>query len=176
VTFFEFEGRRPQVHPDAWIAPTATLIGDVRIARGASIWFGAVLRGDVGPILIGEKSNVQDNSVLHVKTGEMLEIGAASTIAHACCIHGRSVGDGSLIGNSATLLDGSVVGSRCLVAAGSLVSPGTHIPDGSLAIGTPAKVRQRIEPGTTAHRLLETNAQTYVDLMERHRAGIRPID
>lgn len=175
MNLFEFEGRRPQVDPQAWIAPTATLIGDVRIERGASVWYGAVLRGDVGLIVIGEGSNVQDNSVLHVKTGDKLEIGKFTSIAHACVIHGRSVGDGSLIGNSATLLDGSIVGSGCLVAAGSLVPPRVRIPDQTLAIGTPAKVKERIEAGTNADHLLRTNADTYIKLMDRHRATTQPL-
>lgn len=173
---FEFEGKSPVVHPDAWIAPTATLIGEVRVERGASIWYGAVLRGDVGPIVIGEGTNVQDNSILHVKTGDKLEIGSFSTVAHGCVVHGRSIGDGSVIGNGAVVLDESTVGSGCLVAAGSLVAPGTHIPDSCLAIGSPARVKERIAAGTHAARILETNADTYLRLMARHRASITTAD
>ena len=129
----------------------------------------------MGPIVINEGTNIQDNAVLHVKTGDKLEIGAFSTIAHGCVIHGRSVGDGSLIGNSATLLDGSIVGSGCLVAAGSLLPPGTRIPDGSLAVGSPAEVKERITPGSNADHILQTNAETYLRLMQRHREGTHPI-
>jgi carbonic anhydrase/acetyltransferase-like protein (isoleucine patch superfamily) len=175
MNIFEYEGMRPRIHPDAWIAPTATLIGDVRIGAGASIWYGAVLRGDVGPIIIGEGTNVQDNSVLHVVTGRSLEIGASSTVAHGCVVHGLSVGSRTLIGNGATILDGAMIGSGCFVAAGSLVSPGTEIPDGHLALGSPAKVKGPIEPGSNAARILERNAPGYVQLAERHRVGVTRI-
>ena len=172
---FEFEGTRPVIHPEAWIAPTATLIGDVRIERGASIWYGAVLRGDVGPIVVGEGSNVQDNSILHVMSGDRLDIGSFSTVAHGCIVHGRSIGNGSLIGNGSTLLDGSVIGSGCFVAAGSLVTPGTQVPDGTLALGAPALVTGPIKPNSPAAVILRTNADSYGRLMSRHRTGIRPV-
>ncbi len=168
-------GKRPDIHPEAWIAPTATLLGDVQIGRAASVWYGAVLRGDVGPIIVGRGSNVQDNSVLHVKSRTLLEIGSFSTIAHGCVVHCRSIGDGSLIGNGATLLDDSVIGSGCLVAAGSLVTPGTVVPDGTMALGAPARVMGPIVAGTSAARILQTNADNYVGLMNRHRSGVRLV-
>jgi carbonic anhydrase/acetyltransferase-like protein (isoleucine patch superfamily) len=176
VFSFEFEGKRPVIHPEAWIAPTATLVGDVRIGRWASVWYGAVLRGDVGPIVVGEGSNVQDNSILHVMTGDRLDIGSFSSIAHGCIIHGRSIGHGSLIGNGATLLDGSVIGSGCFIAAGSLVTPGTQVPDGTLALGAPARVTGPIKADSPAADILQRNADSYRRLMSRHRAGIRPVN
>jgi len=172
---FEYAGARPQIHPDAWVAPTATIVGDVRIGAGASIWYGAVLRGDVGPIIVGEGTNVQDNSVLHVVTGSELVIGASSTIAHGCVIHGHTIGDRTLVGNGSTVLDGAEIGSHCFVAAGSLVLPGTEVPDGHLVMGSPAKVKGPIADGSTPARILETNAPAYVELARRHADTVVPV-
>ncbi|WP_028659899.1 gamma carbonic anhydrase family protein [Nocardioides insulae] len=176
MNLFEYEGVRPTIHPEAWVAPTATLIGDVRLGPGVSIWYGAVLRGDVGPIIIEEGTNVQDNSVLHVMTGHRLEIGAHSTIAHGCVVHGRRIGSRTLIGNGATVLDHSVIGDGCMVAAGALVSPGMEVPDGQLVVGVPAKVKGPIEEGSNAYEILQRNAPGYVELAARHRAGTRRVD
>ncbi|MDT9595323.1 gamma carbonic anhydrase family protein [Nocardioides zeae] len=176
MSLFEFEGVRPTVHPEAWVAPTATLVGDVRLGPRVSVWYGAVLRADVGPIVIEEGSNVQDNSVLHVRTGSHLHIGAHSTVAHGCVVHGREIGTRSLVGNGSVLLDESVIGSGVLVAAGALVTPGTVVPDGMLVKGSPAKVTGAVEPGSTPALILEHNATVYIDLMERHRRSTRPVD
>lgn len=175
MNLFEFDGKRPQIHPDAWVAPTATLIGDVRIGADASVWYGAVLRADVGPITLGERSNIQDNSVLHARYGSALTIGSGSTIAHGCVMHGDEVGDGTLIGNASTVLDGCVIGSGCLVAAGAVVTPGTTIPDGRLVVGVPAKIRGPIEPGSNAAAILARNADGYVQLKDVHRVSVRPV-
>ncbi|TWG97758.1 carbonic anhydrase/acetyltransferase-like protein (isoleucine patch superfamily) [Nocardioides sp. J9] len=172
---YEFEGRSPQVHPEAFVAPTATLIGDVRIEKGASVWYGAVLRADICTIIVREGANIQDNSVVHGAPDVVVEIGAHSTVAHACVFHGDSLGEKALLGNDSTVLDGARVGSGSLVAAGSLVAPGTEIPDGVLAAGSPAKVKKPIE-GTGASVWVETNAPYYADLARRHREGIRPAE
>lgn len=175
MPLFELDGVAPTIDPEAWIAPTATLVGDVRIGPGASVWYGAVLRGDVGPIVVGAGSNVQDGSVLHVRTGSHLHLGAGSTVAHGCVVHCREIGDGSLVGNGSVLLDDAVVGSGVLVAAGSLVTPGTELPDGTLVKGSPARVAGTIEPGSTAAGILERNARQYVELARRHRSGLRQV-
>ena len=175
MNIFELDGKRPQIHPDAWVAPTATLIGDVRLEANASVWYGAVLRADIGPIIIGEGSNVQDNSVLHVRPGSSLEMGPNSTIAHGCVVHGDRLGAGSLIGNGAVISDAVVIGDGCLVAAGAMVVEGTEIPDRSLVMGVPAKIRGAIEPGTNPAAILELNAPGYVEFMKQHRAGVRPV-
>ncbi|MGN0062800.1 MAG: gamma carbonic anhydrase family protein [Nocardioides sp.] len=171
---FEFEGVAPTVHPDAWVAPTATLIGDVTVEAGASIWYGAVLRGDVAGLRVGARANVQDNTVVHVGMGEPLTIGADVTVGHACVVHCQSIGDGSLIGNGAVLLDGVTIGARSVVAAGAVVTSGTHVPDGVLAAGTPAKVLKETA-GSSAELWLEHNAEFYHQLAGRHAGSLRRI-
>lgn len=172
---YEFEGKSPQVHPEAFVAPTATLIGDVRIEKGASVWYGAVLRGDICTIIVREGANIQDNSVVHGGPDVTVEIGAHSTVAHACVFHGDSLGEKGLVGNDTTVLDGARIGAGTLVAAGSLVAPGTEIPDGVLAAGSPAQVKKPIE-GTGAAFWVETNAPYYAELAKRHREGITRVD
>src|SRR4051812_38832372 len=151
---FEFEGTRPTVHPDAFIAPTATLIGDVTVERGASIWYGAVLRADICTIVVGEGANIQDNSVLHAAPGTSLVIGPDSTVGHGCVVHCAEVGARALIGNGWTLREGARIGPRPLVAAGSVVTPGPEIPGGVVAAGTPAKPTKPIE-GTSSEFWIE---------------------
>src|SRR3984885_9814925 len=141
MPLFAFEGRAPRIDPTAFVAPTATLIGDVTVEAGASVWFNAVLRGDYGPIVVREGANVQDGSVLHAPPGIPVDIGPGATIAHLCVIHGVHVGQEALIANHATVLDGAVIGARSLVAAHSLVVAGTQIPPGMLAVGAPAQVK-----------------------------------
>ncbi|MFY9776954.1 MAG: gamma carbonic anhydrase family protein, partial [Trebonia sp.] len=116
----------------AWIAPTATLIGDVRVEDDASVWYGAVLRADFGPIIVRRGANIQDGSVLHGGWDPATEIGEGATVGHLCVVHGAVVGFEALIGNGATVLDGAIVGSHALVAAGATVPPGMEIPDGML--------------------------------------------
>lgn len=173
MELYEFEGKRPRVHPEATIAPTATLIGDVVVEKHASVWYGAVLRGDTCSIVIREGSNIQDNSVLHADHGAALEVGPHSTVGHGCVVHCAVIGSRSVIGNGAILLNGAVVGSGTVVAAGALVTPGTVIPDGVLALGSPARVREPVQPGSTAERLVESNARAYVELAQRYRATSR---
>jgi carbonic anhydrase/acetyltransferase-like protein (isoleucine patch superfamily) len=121
MPLFAFEGRAPRIDPTAFVAPTATLIGDVTVEAGASVWFNAVLRGDYGPIVVREGANVQDGSVLHAPPGIPVDIGPGATVAHMCLIHGVHVGSEALIANHATVLDGAVIGARSLIAAHSLV-------------------------------------------------------
>lgn len=172
---YEFEGRSPQVHPEAFVAPTATLIGDVTIEKGASVWYGAVLRADICTIIVREGANIQDNSVVHGAPDVVVEIGAHSTIAHSCVFHGDRMGEKALLGNASTVLDGASVGSGSLVAAGSLVTPGTVIPEGVLASGIPAEAKKPIE-GTGAQFWVDANPPYYAELAQRHRAGLRAID
>lgn len=175
VFAYEFEGRAPKVHPEAFVAPTATLIGDVTVEKGASIWYGAVLRADICTIIVREGANVQDNSVVHGAPDVVVEIGAHSTVAHACVFHGDTLGARALLGNDSTVLDGASIGEGTLVAAGSLVTPGTQLPAGVLAAGSPAEVKRPIE-GTGAKFWIDTNAPYYADLARRHAAGIVEIE
>ncbi|SCX07379.1 Carbonic anhydrase or acetyltransferase, isoleucine patch superfamily [Mycolicibacterium fluoranthenivorans] len=162
------------VDPTAFIAPTATLIGDVHVAAGASVWFNAVLRADYAPVIIREGANVQDGSVLHAPPGIPVDIGPGATIAHGCVIHGAHIGSHALIANHATVLDGAIIGARTLVAAHALVVGGTKIPDEVLVTGVPAKVRGPIA-GTGAQVWIDTNAQAYQDLARRYREGLKAV-
>jgi carbonic anhydrase/acetyltransferase-like protein (isoleucine patch superfamily) len=173
MPLFSFEGREPAVSPDAWIAPTATLVGDVRVEAEASIWYGAVLRADFGPIIVRRGANVQDGSVLHGGADPVTEIGAGATIGHLCVVHGAVVGAEALIGNGATVLDGATVGRRALVAAGGTVPPGMSVPDGMLVAGVPARIIGKVLG--SAKRWVDTNPEAYRELARRHAAGIRPV-
>src|SRR5215472_9742186 len=156
MPLFAFEGRAPRIDPTAFVAPTATLIGDVTVEAGASVWFNAVLRGDYGPIVVREGANVQDGSVLHAPPGIPVDIGPGATVAHMCVVHGAHVGEEALIANHCTVLDGAVIGRRSLIAAHSLVVGGTKIPDEVLVTGAPAKIRGPIA-GTGAQTWVRTN-------------------
>lgn len=173
MPLFAFEGREPRVSPAAWIAPTATLVGDVRVEEDASIWYGAVLRADFGPIIVRRGANVQDGSVLHGGQDPVTEIGEGVTVGHLCVVHGAVIQTEALIGNGATVLDGAVVGIRALVAAGSTVPPGMIIPAGMLAVGTPARVTREVSG--SAKEWVDTNPETYRELARRHAAGIRQV-
>ncbi len=173
MPLFEFEGKSPVVHPEAFVAATATLIGDVTVEKGASVWYGAVLRADICAIVVREGANVQDNSVIHGAPDSVVEIGAGATVAHSCIVHGATLGERALLGNSSTMLDGSSLGSGSMVAAGSLVSPGTEIPEGVLAAGTPAQVKKPIA-GTGAQFWVDANPPYYAELAQRHRKGVAP--
>src|ERR1700747_39780 len=173
MPLFEFEGLKPEVSPTAWIAPTATLVGDVRGEDEASIWYGAVLRADFGPIVVRRGANIQDGSVLHGGADPVTEVGEGATVGHLCVVHGAVIGTKALVGNGATVLDGAVVGARALVAAGATVPPGMTVPGGMLAAGVPARVVREISGG--ARQWVETNPETYRALARRHALGIRPV-
>ncbi len=173
MPLFAFEGREPSVSPAAWIAPTATLVGDVRVEAEASIWYGAVLRGDFGPIVVRRGANVQDGSVLHGGADPVTEIGEGATVGHLCVVHGAVIGTEALVGNGATVLDGVVVGPRALIAAGATVPPGMAVPGGMLAAGVPARIIREVSGG--AKLWVDTNPEVYRDLARRHAAGTRPV-
>jgi carbonic anhydrase/acetyltransferase-like protein (isoleucine patch superfamily) len=173
MPLFAFEGREPRVSPEAWIAPTATLVGDVLVEAEASIWYGAVLRADFGPIVVRRGANVQDGSVLHGGDDPVTEVGEGATIGHLCVVHGAVVGEEALVGNGATVLDGVTVGRRALVAAGCTVPPGMTVPDGMLAVGVPARIAGPVTGG--AQLWVQTNPAVYRELARRHAAGVRPV-
>lgn len=170
MPLFSFEGKTPQVHPTAFIAPTAVLVGDVVVEANASVWYGAVIRADFGQIRLQEGCNVQDNSVLHGDTEPSIDIGPGATIAHLCVVHGATVGENALIGNGSTVQDGCVIGARSLIGVGSLLTPGTIIPPDVMAMGAPAKVRGPLSE--TAAFIIATNPPAYRELAVRHAAGI----
>ena len=174
MPLFSFEGKRPVVAPGAFVAPTATLVGDVLVEEGASIWYGAVLRADYSPVIVRAGANVQDGSVLHGPPGLACEIGPRATVAHLCFVHGATVGEEALIANGCTVLDGARIGARTMVAAHSLVAANADIPAGVLAAGSPAVVKKEIA-GTGAEMWVTLNPPAYADLARRHAAGIEAI-
>lgn len=163
-----FDGYTPEIHPTAWIAPTATLIGRVRIEAGASVWFGAVLRGDRDEIVLGEGSNLQDNVVVHTDPGIKTIIGAGVGVGHLALLHGTRIGDGCLIGMGAKLLNNSVVGDGAFVAAGALVLEGQQVEAGHLVAGVPAKDRGLMND-EMAERV-RSNAGAYQELSAQYLA------
>lgn len=174
MPLFSFEGRAPRVHPDAFVAPTATLVGEVIVEAGASIWYNAVLRADYSAIYVREGANVQDGSVLHGPPDAPTEVGRGATVAHLCVVHGAVLGEESLVANGCTVLDGARIGARSLVAAHSLVAAGAEIPERVLAAGSPAVVKREIT-GTPAELWVQTNPSAYRDLARRHASGVQPV-
>ncbi|MFN4170734.1 MAG: gamma carbonic anhydrase family protein [Pseudorhodobacter sp.] len=170
---YALDGHAPQIHPDAWVAPDANLIGKVVLEESASVWFGATLRGDNEEIRIGAGSNVQENSVLHTDLGYPLVIGANCTIGHKAMLHGCTIGDGTLIGMGATILNGAKIGKGCLIGACALITEGKEIPDGSLVMGAPGKVVRMLD--ATAQAGLLASAAGYRANMRRFRAGMKEI-
>jgi carbonic anhydrase/acetyltransferase-like protein (isoleucine patch superfamily) len=174
MPLFAFEGRAPSVHPGAFVAPTATLVGDVVVEEGASIWYGAVIRADYSQVLVRAGANVQDGSILHGPPDMPTEIGERATVAHLCVVHGAVIGEEALVANGTTVLDGAHVGAGTLVAAHSLVAAGADIPAGVLAAGSPAVVKKPIE-GTPAELWVKMNPSAYADLARRHRDGVDEV-
>lgn len=152
------EGRRMEAAPSARVAPNATLVGGVSLGDEASVWYGAVLRGDMDPIRVGARSAIEDNCVLH---GEV-DVGEDCIVGHAAVLHGCTLGPGVLVGMSATVLTGAVIGEGSIIGAGALVTKGTHVPPGSLVLGVPAKVVDEVPPARRAEILRA--ARTYADL------------
>ena len=173
MPLFSFEGKSPRIHPTAFIAPTAVIIGDVTIEENASVWYNAVIRADFSPIVIRAGANVQDCSVIHVTPRGATEVGRGATVGHLCILHQATIGDEALVGNGATVLDGAKIGARSMIAAGALVTPGTEIPEGVLAIGAPAKVKGPLA-GTPAEEWVKRNPTGYAALAQRHKAGVQP--
>ena len=164
--------RRAELAPDCYVAPSAQVIGSVRLLAAASVWFNAVIRGDTDWIEIGRGSNIQDGSVIHTDPGVPVRIGADVTVGHMAFLHGCSVGDGSMIANGAMVLDGARIGSRCLIAAGALVPPGKEIPDGSVVMGAPGRIVREVNARDLA--LLGRAAAAYRARLDLYRAALRP--
>jgi len=163
-----FGGNVPKVHETAYVAESAQIIGDVTIEKDASIWDNAVLRGDMGPIVVGEGSNVQDVSAIHNTKNIPVIIGKNVTIGHRVVLHSCTIGDNSLIGMGAVLLDNVKIGNNCIVAAGAVVTPNTVIPDGAMAAGVPAKVIKNLTPEQIQANI--ENAKEYIKLSAMYKA------
>lgn len=173
MALYELDGLAPQVAAGAWIADSAEVIGAVEIGADASIWFGAVVRGDTETIRIGAGTNIQDASVLHADIGKPLTIGENVTVGHQVMLHGCTIGDGSLIGIGAVVLNGARIGKGCLVGAGALVTEGKEFPDGSMILGSPAKAVRELSDEQKQGLL--ASARHYVANAQRFRAGLKKI-
>ncbi|HEY1632235.1 MAG TPA: gamma carbonic anhydrase family protein [Rhizomicrobium sp.] len=172
---YSIEGIAPELPAggDYWVAPDATLIGRVRLLKNASIWFGAVLRGDNEWIEVGENSNVQDNSVIHADPGQPVTIGANVTIGHRVILHSTSIGDNTLIGMGSILLNRSKIGKNCLIGANTLIAEDKEIPDGSLVFGSPGRVIKPLSEPQLA--MLKISAQVYVQNYQRFRDTLKAV-
>lgn len=173
MALYELDGIAPQLGSEVWVADSAQVMGNVILGDRASVWFGAVLRGDTETIRVGKNSNVQDGSVLHADIGVPLTIGDNVTIGHQVMLHGCEIGDGSLIGIQAVILNRAKIGKNCIVGAGSVVTEGKVFPDNSLIIGAPAKVVRTLDD-TTAQQLAQS-AEHYVDNARRFAKGLKKI-
>lgn len=176
MTVFSLEGTSPEFPENNafWVAPTATLIGRVRLMKNASVWFGAVLRGDNDWITVGENSNVQDNSVIHTDPGQPTVIGAGVTVGHNVILHSATIGDNALIGMGSTLLNRSKIGANCIIGANTLISEGKEIPPNSLVVGAPGRVVRELREHELA--MLKISAEIYVQNYQRFRASLTKAD
>lgn len=161
-----FEGASPKIHPSAFVAPTATLIGQCSLGADASAFYGVVVRGDSAIITVGEGTNLQDNVVLHADAGFPTTIGSGVSVGHGAVVHGCTVEDDCLIGMSATVMNGAIIGAGSLVAGGAVILEGTVIPAGSLVAGVPAKVRRELT--AEEQQGIKANATHYVELARKH--------
>jgi carbonic anhydrase/acetyltransferase-like protein (isoleucine patch superfamily) len=161
----------PSLGNGAWVAPSADLIGDVRLGSRCSVWFGAVIRADNTPIIIGDDSNIQDGAIGHSDPGAPLTVGARVTVGHMAILHGCTVGDGALIGMGARVLNGAVIGTRCLVGAGALVTEGKSFEPGMLIVGAPARVLRPLSEQELA--MLEMSAAHYAEKAAHYARSLR---
>jgi carbonic anhydrase/acetyltransferase-like protein (isoleucine patch superfamily) len=173
VALYQLDSHTPDVAESAWIADNAQVMGAVHLAANASVWFGVTVRGDTETISIGEGSNIQDGSVLHADVGKPLTVGKNVTVGHMVMLHGCTIGDESLIGIGAVVLNGAKIGKNCLVGAGSLVTEGKEFPDGSMIMGSPAKVVREL----TSEQIqgLRLSAQHYIENAHRFKAGLKRL-
>ena len=173
MAIYQLDDVMPTLHPTAWVADNANVIGRVTLAEDTSVWFGVVIRGDTSTITVGKGSNIQDNSVLHADIGMPLVIGEGVTVGHQAMLHGCSVGNNSLIGIGAIVLNGVKIGNNCLVGAGALVTEGKEFADGSMIIGSPAKAVRMLSPEQIEG--LKMSARHYVDNADRYKAGLKKL-
>jgi len=174
MPIYALDGVSPTIDPDvAWIAPTAVIVGRVVLARDVGIWFGAVARGDMEPIEIGQGTNIQENTVLHTDMGFPLTVGPGCTIGHKAMLHGCTIGPNTLIGMGATVLNGARIGANCLIGAGALITEGKEIPDNSLVIGAPGKIARELDAEAIAG--LRRSAEGYIRNARRFAAGLTAL-
>lgn len=170
---YELDGMIPQLGENAWVAPNAAIIGDVKIMAGASVWFNSVIRGDSGQLLIGERSNIQDGSVLHTDEGVEMVVGAGVTVGHKVMLHGCRIADNVLIGMGSVIMNNATIGTDSIVGAGSLVPEGKEIPGGVLVLGSPARVIRQLTD--QEKQLIRLSAEHYAENAKRFSAGLKPV-
>ena len=173
MSVFALDGVSPNLGQGVWIAPNASVIGDVHLADNVSIWFGVVIRCDNEPIHIGAGTNIQDNSVLHSDPGKPLNIGAGVTVGHKAMLHGCTIGDNNLIGIGATVLNGAIIGKNCIIGAHALITEGKTIPDNSLIVGAPGRVMKRLDEA--AITMLKASALHYQANAKRFAKGLKAV-
>ena len=174
MPLYEIAGQRPQIAEGAWVAPSAELIGDVHLGPLASVWFGAVIRADNTPIVIGARTNIQEGAMCHSDPGTPLTIGEDATIGHHAILHGCTIGDRTLIGMGATILNRAVIGADCLVGAGALVTEGKQFPDGYLIVGSPARAVRPLDEAQKA--MLKASAALYAAKQREYAADLKRVD
>ena len=174
MPLYEIDGKRPTIAPDAWVAPSADLIGDAVLAEQASVWFGACIRADNTRIAIGARSNVQEGAMLHSDEGVPCTVGEDCTVGHHAILHGCTLGHRVLVGMGAIVLNHAVIGDDCLIGAGALVTEGKTFEPGSLIVGSPARAVKQLPPETLM--LLKMGAAHYVDRAARYAAGLKRVD
>jgi carbonic anhydrase/acetyltransferase-like protein (isoleucine patch superfamily) len=174
MPLYEIAGQRPTIAANAWVAPSADLIGDVHLAELASVWFGAVIRADNTPIRVGARSNIQESAMLHSDPGAPCTVGEDVTVGHHAILHGCTVGDRTLIGMGATVLNRAVIGEDCLVGAGALVTEGKVFPAGYLIVGSPAKAIRPLDEAQKA--MLKMSAALYASKQREYAEGLKRVD
>lgn len=173
MTLYAIGGLRPSLGEGAWAAPSADLIGDVRLGARASVWFGAVLRGDNTPLILGEETNFQDGAIGHSDADSPLTIGARVTVGHQAILHGCTVADDCLVGMGARILNGAVIESECIVGAGALITEGKSFERGSLIVGSPARAVRQVTD--SERQLLRASAAHYAEKAARYAAELRTV-
>ena len=173
MAIYQLDDLTPAIHETAWVADSAQVVGNVRLAEDSSVWFGVVIRGDMDAISVGRGTNIQDNSVLHADHGVPLTIGDNVSVGHQVMLHGCSIGDGSLIGIQAVILNGAKIGKNCLVGAGSLITEGKEFADNSMIFGSPAKAVRQLS--TEQIEGLKMISDHYIENARRYRSGLKKL-
>lgn len=173
MPLYAIEGKQPVIGTDVWVAPSADVIGDAHLGNEASVWFGAVIRADNTPIIVGARSNIQESAMLHSDPGAPLTIGADCTIGHHAVLHGCTIGDDVLIGMGATVLNRAVIGAGCIVGAGALITEGKSFEPNSLIVGSPARAVRTLDEKSAA--MLKASAQHYVEKSKVYAAGLTRV-
>ena len=174
MPLYAIEGKRPTLADDVWVAPSADVIGDARLGEGASVWFGAVIRADNTPILVGARTNIQEGAMLHSDPGAPLTIGEGCTVGHHAILHGCTIGSNVLVGMGATVLNNAVIGENCLIGANALVTEGKVFPAGSLIVGSPAKAVRELSPEAITG--LKMSAAAYAAKQRVYAEGLRLVE